>query len=126
VNGSLQRIIHTMRHLFILPYLGLLIGCRNSLVGTYRNDHVGRSHEAITLFPDSIYHYQYWADIPLGDEGRWSLNGDTLRLERSWGKDNRWVVRGKRLMIIDPMTREVGPWEFRKHSAQCEPLWYGN
>ena len=81
-------------------------------------------HDAHALVPDSTYHYQYWADIPLSDEGQWSLNGDTLRLERSWGKDNRWMVRGKRLMIIDPMTREVGPWEFKKRSAQCDSLWH--
>lgn len=113
-----------MRPLFFLATLSLLAGCRSGLAGTYRDDGVGRLHDALTLFPDSTYHYQYWADIPLGDEGRWSLNGDTLRLERSWGKDNRWLVRGKRLMIIDPMTREVGPWEFKKHSARCDPLWY--
>jgi hypothetical protein len=119
-----HQITHTMRYLFLLPFLGLLIGCRSSLVGTYRDDGVGRLHDALTLFPDSTYHYQYWADIPLGDEGQWSLNGDTLRLERSRGKDNQWLVRDKRLMIIDPMTREVGPWEFKKRSAQCDPLWY--
>ena len=116
--------IHTMRYLILLPLLNLLIGCHSSLVGTYRDDGVGRLHDALTLFPDSTYHYQYWADIPLGDEGQWSLNGDTLRLERSWGKDDQWLVRGKRLMIIDPMTREVGPWEFKRRSAQCDPLWY--
>jgi hypothetical protein len=119
VNGSKQRIIHTMRHLFLLPFLGLLIGCRSSLVGTYRDDGVGRLHDALTLFPDSTYHYQYWADIPLGDEGQWSLNGDTLRLERSWGKDDQWLVRGKRLMIIDPnadmlaRARGVGEQDYR-------------
>jgi len=116
--------LYTMRStLLASTWACMLLGC-GGLAGTYRGDGE-RLREQLTLFPDSTYQHVWWTDIIMGDAGRWSLAGDTLRLHGRGRLTKQWLLQGRKLEPLADQHGVASLSEFKKRSARCDTLFWG-